>query len=76
MTVQVLKEKLQEEERPRYHSVALRLSLKDETHIAVALESASLQHTSVSMGSYPVSVLASQLLHHPSVLPQLHIPSV
>ena len=55
--MQVLKEKLQETEIPRFHAVALRLSLHDETHIAEALQGISQLHSSVSMGSYPVSGL-------------------
>ena len=54
MDVQVLKEKLQQAEMPRFHSVALRLSLADETYIAAAQEGTSLQHSTVSIGSYPV----------------------
>lgn len=53
-SLQALKEKLQQVESPQFHSVALRLSLKDETEIASALSIISKQHSSVSVGSYPV----------------------
>ena len=55
---QVLREHLRKgAPLPSFHSIALRLSITDETHIAPALESlASSLGSAVSMGSYPVSI--------------------